>query len=167
MLSKRFIIVGPGGSGKDHLAKLLKLKGYRKAVSCTTRPQRTGEQDGQDYFFITEEEFKDMVREDRFKEWYTFGADNWMYGTLMVVYQEASLFIMSPAGLRAVAADRHLFTVIYLNIPEDIRRGRLEARADADSVERRILADREDFRDFSDYDIEVTDPAFTAEAILP
>src|SRR5437764_6536228 len=39
------------------------------AVSATTRPQRPGEVDGRDYWFISEEEFDRRLAEDDFLEW--------------------------------------------------------------------------------------------------
>ena len=51
--------------------------------------------------------------------------------------------------------------VIYLAIPEEIRRERMNRRVgNADSVERRIASDRKDFENFTDYDIKITDPNF-------
>jgi len=48
-------------------------------VSATTRRPRPGEEDGRNYFFLTDEEFDDWVREGRFVEWSdVYGA---RYGT--------------------------------------------------------------------------------------
>jgi guanylate kinase len=46
--------------------------------------------------------------------------------------------------------------VIYLNPPAELRRQRLSARSDADTVDRRISADERDFSAFSEYDIMIT-----------
>lgn len=161
------IIVGPGGSGKDYLAAKLVELGYRKAVSCTTRPMRDGERDGVDYHFLSKTAFLRKVAQCLFREWYTFGVDNWHYGTLLQEFRDASLFIMSPAGLRALDPDeRAAFRVVYLDIPEDVRRRRLEARGGADSVQRRLDADTADFDGFDLYDVRITDPLFTPAAVL-
>lgn len=58
-----FVISGPSGSGKTTLAaEVLKDKKLRKQVvktiSFTTRPKRSGEQQGRDYLFINEKGFK-------------------------------------------------------------------------------------------------------------
>jgi dephospho-CoA kinase len=51
--------------------------------------------------------------------------------------------------------------VIYIDIDEDIRRQRLEQRNDNnDSIERRISADAEQFRNFSDFDCKITNDKF-------
>ena len=49
------------------------------SVSYTTRPRRPGEKDGKDYYFITEEAFKDKLDRGEFAEW----EENYgyLYGT--------------------------------------------------------------------------------------
>lgn len=69
-----FIISGPSGSGKTTLLKhLLKAKGLKncliKSTSFTTRPKRPNEQGGQDYFFISEKEFKRQLKAKKILEW--------------------------------------------------------------------------------------------------
>ena len=69
-----FIISGPSGSGKSTLLeKLVQNKELKerltKTISFTTRPQRSGEQDKKDYFFITEEEFKQKLKAKKILEW--------------------------------------------------------------------------------------------------
>jgi guanylate kinase len=65
-----FIVSGPSGGGKTTLAKsvLTKLDNLRFSVSFTTRKPRDGEVDGQDYRFISEAEFNEMVSQGRFIE---------------------------------------------------------------------------------------------------
>lgn len=167
MNPSKIILVGPGGSGKDHLASLLQGLGYCKAVSCTTRPPRPGEQDGVDYHFITESDFRRRIENGSFREYYSFGPMNWQYGTLESEFRSASLFIMSPKGLALLSdEERTAFEIIWLNPPEDVRRERLAARADADSVDRRLAADREDFEDFELYDVQIVNPMFSVEDVL-
>jgi guanylate kinase len=167
MNRKRIIIVGPGGSGKDHLAKLMVPRGYRRAVSCTTRPPRKGETDGVEYHFITDREFRSRIDAELFREWYSFGVDNWLYGTLETEFQKADLFIMSPPVLETIGQETlDESVVVFLDIPVEIRRQRLEARADADSVERRLLADAADFEGFAAFNVRVTNPEFSTDDVL-
>lgn len=65
-----YIISAPSGAGKTSLvAALIKeLKDVLVSVSHTTRQRRPNEQDGLDYFFVTEQEFKSMVGEGIFLE---------------------------------------------------------------------------------------------------
>jgi guanylate kinase len=65
------VITGTSGEGKSTLARRLveRMPELELAVSATTRPQRPGEVDGRDYWFISEEEFDRRLAEDDFLEW--------------------------------------------------------------------------------------------------
>lgn len=63
--------------------------------------------------------------------------------------------------------ERKNIFVVYLNIDEDIRKNRLLNRNDLnDSILRRVYADNQDFKDFKDYDMMITDPEFNADDIF-
>jgi guanylate kinase len=66
-----FIISAPSGSGKTTLIALLLTENpsLSFSISHTTRPPRPGERDGVEYFFISEQKFEQMIREERFVEW--------------------------------------------------------------------------------------------------
>ena len=66
-----FVITGTSGEGKSTLARRLveRMSELQLAVSATTRPQRPGEENGRDYWFIPEEEFDRRLSEDDFLEW--------------------------------------------------------------------------------------------------
>ena len=59
------VITGPKGVGKDSVIREL---GFNKITSFTTRQPRLGEIDGQDYNFITREEFLKMCERGEFIE---------------------------------------------------------------------------------------------------
>ncbi|HUS31591.1 MAG TPA: guanylate kinase [Kofleriaceae bacterium] len=66
------IVSSPSGAGKTTLTKRLleELKGQLEfSVSYTTRPMRTGEQHGKDYWFVSTDEFDEMVNKGEFAEW--------------------------------------------------------------------------------------------------
>ena len=64
-----FIVSGPSGSGKSTLVKkLLELPGTMFSVSCTTRPPRPSEHDGEWYNFVSPEAFRRMVEQGEFLE---------------------------------------------------------------------------------------------------
>ena len=69
---KLFIISAPSGAGKTSLARALLANtggSTIMSISHTTRQQRTGEIDGQDYFFVSQPEFLSMVDESLFLEY--------------------------------------------------------------------------------------------------
>lgn len=73
-MSKIFVISGPSGSGKTTLLKnLLRHRQLKdrviKSISLTTRPKRSGEKQGKDYFFISESEFSKRRRAKKILEW--------------------------------------------------------------------------------------------------
>ncbi|ACM23052.1 MULTISPECIES: guanylate kinase [Thermotoga] len=71
MKGQLFVICGPSGAGKTSIIKevLKRIDNVVFSVSCTTRPKRPHEVDGEDYFFITEEEFLRRVEKGEFLEW--------------------------------------------------------------------------------------------------
>jgi len=161
MLQNKIIIVGPGGSGKDYLRKKLESKGWKYGILYTTRPMRTNEKFGVDYFFINDQQFNDLKEANQLAECSIF-AHGWQYGTSLDVWNSCNLFVMSPNSLRQIKEKFSLkdVFVIYLNTPEEVRRIRLAARQDADSVERRLSTDKADFELFEDFDIKIIDPNF-------
>lgn len=64
------IVSGPSGSGKTSLCKMLAERNpnLHFSVSCTTRNPRPGEVDGRDYWFITEKDFKEKLKNNHFTE---------------------------------------------------------------------------------------------------
>jgi guanylate kinase len=78
-----FVVTGPSGAGKGTLIKGLveRMSGLEVAVSATTRPQRPGEADGHDYWFLSDDEFTRRVEADEFLEWVPYVSGR-RYGTL-------------------------------------------------------------------------------------
>jgi guanylate kinase len=66
-----FVLTGTSGEGKSTLAKLLveRVPELHLAISATTRPMRQGEQDGRDYWFLSDEDFERKLEEGGFLEW--------------------------------------------------------------------------------------------------
>jgi guanylate kinase len=159
MLNPRIIIVGKAGSGKDFLKSKLVEAGYKREVSFTTRPPREGEENGVHYYFIHKDQFVGMIKRGDFYEQQEFNG--WYYGTSVQQWRSSQVFIFTPSGVKDILEeDRKNCFIIFLDIPIEIRKERLELRSDADKVERRIAADEEDFKDFTDFDIRITNSDF-------
>lgn len=71
MSGKMIVICAPSGTGKSTLLSRLKadIPDLVWSVSCTTRPMRTGEVHGKDYYFIKQESFQKQIEGDEFIEW--------------------------------------------------------------------------------------------------
>ena len=74
------VISGPSGAGKSTLVRrAMERTDAEFSVSATTRQPREGEADGREYFFVSEQEFREMVRRDELLEWAEVFGD--LYGT--------------------------------------------------------------------------------------
>jgi guanylate kinase len=78
-----FVVTGPSGAGKGTLIQALleRVPELEVAVSATTRQQRQGEENGREYWFLTDAEFARRVHEGDFLEHVTYVSGK-RYGTL-------------------------------------------------------------------------------------
>lgn len=81
--NKIIIITAPSGAGKSTITHYLidKYPALSFSISAATRKPRGTEQDGVDYYFLTEESFKQKINEDAFLEWEMVYEGKY-YGTL-------------------------------------------------------------------------------------
>jgi guanylate kinase len=80
---KCIIVSAPSGAGKTTIVRHLLGRdlGLDFSISATSRPKRSYERDGHDYFFITADEFRKRIKADAFVEWEEVYPDRF-YGTL-------------------------------------------------------------------------------------
>lgn len=79
---KVVVISGPSGVGKHTIfEKILKYPdlNLNYSISMTTRNKRPGEQEGVDYFFVSNEKFNKSIENNEFIEWVEFCGNR--YGT--------------------------------------------------------------------------------------
>jgi guanylate kinase len=159
---KKIVLVGKGASGKNHLLKRLEERGFRHLVSHTTRPMRTGEKDGVEYHFVSKDEFERMVENDEFLEYQKFGEN--YYGTSRKEWEMSDVMILAPEGVRNInrLGVRKSCFIIYVDIDCDVRRQRLFERKGStpEIVEKRILDDELEFKDYVDYDLRIQNSNF-------
>ena len=85
-MSKLLVISGPSGVGKgtivNHLKEMYETKNKKLylSISCTTRSPREGEENGREYYFISEKEFKSRIKKCDFLEYNKYGTGKY-YGT--------------------------------------------------------------------------------------
>ena len=75
------ILSSPSGAGKTTLVNLIsQKKNFINSVSHTTRKPRSNEVHGRDYFFVSDEEFKNLIKNNEFLEY--ANVFNNLYGTI-------------------------------------------------------------------------------------
>ncbi|MBW7886794.1 MAG: guanylate kinase [Bacteroidetes bacterium] len=79
---KLFAITSPSGGGKTSIIKVVleRHPEIKFSISATTRPMRSGEVNGREYFFLSQEEFQTLIEHDELVEYEQLYTD--YYGTL-------------------------------------------------------------------------------------
>ena len=141
------ILSSPSGAGKTSLVNLLsKQNNFEISISHTTRKPRSNEVPNKDYFFINEEEFKRLIRNQEFLE-YAKVFDN-LYGTTrtqVINYLNNGknvLFDIDWQGadqIKNKKLDYKLITFFILPPSKEILFKRLSSR---DMKDKLIVADR-------------------------
>lgn len=141
------VLSGASASGKTEVAKeLAKTYGIIKVITTTTRKMRVGEVNGQDYFFISEEEFKNRIKNNEFIE-YTKYNNNY-YGSTKDQINSDKCLVIDPSGLKAYAALNNEYIVIFfLESTPETRYKRMILRGDSkEDAVARIINDQETFK---------------------
>ncbi|TDJ00492.1 MAG: guanylate kinase [Deltaproteobacteria bacterium] len=155
-----FVISGPSGAGKTSiLRRVLECDpGVRFSVSHTTRAPRSGEIEGQDYFFVAEERFRQLVDQDAFLEWADY-QDN-LYGTSREAVAGPTregfdlILEVEVQGARQLRERGRGAVFVFLIPPSmDVLEQRLRSRGsdDEDVVRKRLERAREELREIHGY----------------
>jgi guanylate kinase len=156
------IISSPSGAGKTTLTRRLlqEFSDFRFSVSHTTRQPRANEVDGQDYHFVDENAFRDIIAENGFAEWAEVHGN--LYGTSVTEIDLARtagksgvLFDVDYQGARQIKEKfPHAIGVFILPPSMDELRRRLDGRGsdDADSRRRRFDNAREEIGHYPFFD---------------
>jgi len=156
------IISSPSGAGKTTICKKLieEVNNLNLSVSVTTRLKRSDEVDGKDYFFRSDKEFDDMVKQEKFLE--HAKVFDYSYGTLR---SEIDTKIINGINV-IVDIDWQGTRQIEQHLPDDIVKifilppsineleKRLGARAteSQDSFKKRMSEARKEISHYSEYD---------------
>jgi guanylate kinase len=134
--AKLFVVTGPSGAGKGTLIRglLARRSDLALAVSATTRPQREGEEEGRDYYFLSEDDFLARVEAGQFLEHVVYVSGR--YGTLRSEVERifesgrSCVLELETVGARTVQEASPEAVTIFIAAPsfEELER-RLRARA--------------------------------------
>lgn len=161
MSSKRphfFVVSSPSGGGKTTLLKgLLKERtDLRLSVSYTTRSRRFGEIEGQDYYFVSDSEFREKVARGEFLEWEeVHGA---CYGTPKAELKGPEQDLIFDVDTKGALRLRELYpetTLIFIQPPsQDVLVERLRSRGTEDDelIKRRLESFRSEMAEKDKFD---------------
>ncbi|NQT24319.1 guanylate kinase [candidate division KSB1 bacterium] len=161
---KLIVISSPSGGGKSTVIRMMLEMdpGLTYSVSATTRSPRNGEIHGEDYFFISEPEFKKKIQNDAFVEWaQVHGA---YYGTLRDVLEtsldegKTVLLDVDVQGGMQIKSKMSKSVLIFLYPPSFGALGdRLRKRGtdSPDTIKRRLEAAKDEIEIGKQYDYHV------------
>jgi guanylate kinase len=151
-----FVISAPSGTGKTTLVHeaMKQLPNLRFSVSCTTRPPRSNEREGEDYYFVSACAFEKMVDRGDFLEWAEVLGNR--YGTTfagvnhLVSRGQDLILDIDTQGARKVMEKMNRAILIYVLPPSlEALRERLEKRGlDApEMIQLRLASARQDIEE--------------------
>jgi len=172
-----FVVSAPSGAGKTTLCRevLKKINSDFKrplkwSCSYTTRPARSGEKNGEDYFFVTEQDFEQMIKSGEFAEWAVVHGHH--YGTSVRYLREAEdkgidlLLEIDCQGARQLR-DKYKGVFIFILPPsfEELKR-RLKGRGteSEDVIGRRLKRAMEEVEEYPFYDYIIVNQDFALAA---
>ena len=159
------VLSSPSGAGKTTLVKKIAEENkFKISISYTTRKPRTNEVNGKDYFFISEEEFKKLIKNKDFLE-YAKVFGNYYGSSKKQVYEnlkkgENVIFDIDWQGTEQIKMQKlnyKLITFFILPPSKSELFNRLKNRdmKDKNIVEKRMKQFNEDIKKWENYDFVV------------
>ena len=159
-----FVISAPSGSGKSTLVSKARelVPGLHFSVSYTTRAPRGKERNGREYYFISRQEFEEMIRKDEFLEYAeVFGTGTDYYGTARRFLRESEqerddlLLDIDVQGAAQIKSKISEATSIFILPPdrkELEKRLRVRGLDSAEVIQRRLANASREIENYSKYD---------------
>ena len=159
------VLSSPSGAGKTTLVKkIAQENNFKISISYTTRKSRTNEANGKDYFFISEEEFKSLIKNKEFLE-YAKVFENYYGSSKSQVFEnlnkgENVIFDIDWQGTEQIKKQKlnyKLITFFILPPSKSELFNRLKNRdmKDKNIVEERMKQFNEDIKQWENYDFVV------------
>ena len=157
-----FVVTGTSGAGKGTLEKalLVQLPDLALAISATTRERREGEEDGREYWFISDEEFDERLQAGDFLEYVEFPWGQ-RSGTLrseiarIQAMGKIPLLDLEPMGALEVKRTVPGAVTVFVEAPsfqENERRLRARATESEGEIEERLHLAREQLDQADEFD---------------
>ncbi len=132
---KLFVVSAPSGAGKTTLVRYVldRLPMLSYSISSTTRSPRHTETHGRDYFFITQEEFKEKIEQGQWLEWarvfdYYYGTSKEFVQSRLSEGRSLLLDIDVQGAAQVMASDLEPVTIFILPPSMDVLARRLKNR---------------------------------------
>ena len=161
------IFSGPSGAGKTTVLREVFARARQPlemSVSATTRPARPGEEHGEDYYFLKDEEFQKLRKDNQFLECFEVYGRGYWYGTLrdkVTTSLEAGKWIVLEIDVqgRAKVVDQFPDAVTFFVRPESLevleKRLRERGTENEETIQRRLEVACEEWPFASQYTHEV------------
>ena len=161
------VISGPSGTGKTSVIRELCESDTTLAfsISATTRPPRSDEADGVDYYFLEETEFEALINSGGFLEWVKYGGH--YYGTLKSTIEstiEKGKDLVLEIDVHGAMKVKDLgirYTSIFLLPPslESLEKRLRNRKTESDSeLQQRLLTAKSEFAYVKDYKYCILNP---------
>jgi len=121
-----FILSSPSGAGKTTLTKKIaeENSNFKISISHTTRTPRPNEENGKDYYFVSNEEFNDLIKKESFFEHAKIFEN--LYGTLkkpvikFINEGKDVLFDIDWQGTQQIKKNKNLNLVTFFILPPNL-----------------------------------------------
>lgn len=160
-MSKLYVISGSSGVGKGTVIKefLNKHPDFKLSISCTTRSKREGEVDGVNYFFLSQEEFKNCIDNNEFLEWAEFSGNH--YGTKKAFVEKClsrgenlilEIDTKGALNVKKIMPEAHLIFIAPPSIEELEARLRGRHTETEEAIQKRLASIKSEMENSKHYD---------------